>query len=88
MNIRDEIKRSAELLKPGRDEIPSPAHRHLACVLWKGDAEEIEKALAMIQRAEFFARIPIENIYAYIQKKAPYWELSESKGDQTSDLLA
>lgn len=86
MNIRDEIERSIDLIR-SKGGVPSKAHRHLLCTMWKGDEAEIEKAIAVIQRAEFFMSLANRGLEDFADRKAVYWELAESKGEIPCDLL-
>jgi hypothetical protein len=87
MDIRSEIERSIDLLKRDNNGRPPKAHRHLLYVIWKGNEEEIEKAIAMIRRAEFFAKLNMGHLEEYAGRQEAYWARSESKGEKHADYL-
>ena len=87
MNIENEIDRAIDLLKPDNSGKPSKAYRHLLYVIWKGDEAEIEKAIANIRRAQFFAELPKGKLTGYAERQKAYWELAENRGETPSDYL-
>lgn len=86
MNIRDEIEQSSELIKR-RGTKPSKAYCHLLYVMWKGDEIEIDKAIAIIKRAEFFAELGNRGLTEYAEKMPVYWQNIEARGEVPADYL-